>query len=203
MAGINFMKPRAESIKENARPKPRVFAEFAKIIHKSSEQNKGIKKKQISSEKLEQVKNKIREKTAKTQRKKLIFRLLLVAVLLVSTFFIAKKFYKSIEKGRLITEKKLEDAYAWKQKLIIEGFQQLKVGQFFRAKTKFLNAAKVDPDDYLLQLGLTTSYVKLCKHYDYGCDKVNNALNNLQSQYGITPEIEKLTIEYKEMQKEK
>jgi len=194
-----FFKPKVETIKSNARPKPRNFSKFIKKIRSSPDLKDRVKKKEITDEELEDVKSKIREKTTRVNRRKTIFRLLLVVVLLLPVYFIGQSFYKSIEKGRLITEKKHEETYKQRQKLIVEGFQQLKVRQYFRAKTKFLNAAKIDPDDYLLQLGLTKTYVKLCRYKGTNCKEAKESLNALVLEYGNLPEVEEVSNEYTEM----
>ncbi len=197
----SFTGPKAEMIKRNARPLPRIFAKFSKKKIKSKVLEEGIHEKEISEEELETVKRKIREKTANENRRKTRLRLLIIAVLLIPTFFIGHSFYKSIEEGKLLTAKELERSYEHRQELIVEGYKLLKTNQFFKAKIKFLSAAKIDPDDYPLQLGLTTCYVKLCRYARYDCDRGEKALDRLKAEYGNLPEINNLNTEFIKIRK--
>ena len=190
------MKPKAEIIRENARPKPRLFAEFTNKI-RGKKAKKGIFEKEISEEELDVVKTKIREKMVRINRRKLIFRLALITALLIPVFFIGQNFFQSNEEE---TEKQQLKAYEKRQKYIIEGYRCLQMNEFYRARRYFKRASDIDPDDYRLQLGFTKTYISLCKYYNVDCGKAAKSLQALKDVYGNQPGIKKVTEEFMQMQ---
>jgi hypothetical protein len=199
MPDFNFMKPKAESIKENARPKPRIFEEFSKNIRRKNRQQK-VNKRKINDEELKAVKTKIRNKIAKTNQRKLIFRLAIVTALLIPVYFIGQNFFKSVEEGKQIIEKQREKEYEKRQEYIIKGYRQLQLNNFYEARRYFKGARDIDPDDYPLQLGLTKTHINLCKYYNENCGEAARSLQNLKTEYGNQPGIKKVTEEFMQMQ---
>jgi Tfp pilus assembly protein PilF len=121
-------------------------------------------------------------------------------ILLIPVYFVGQKFFRSVDDGKQVVEKQRVKAYEKRQGYIIEGHKMLKVNDFYQARWFFKKAAEIDPNDYLLQLGLTRTYINLCKYYDVDCGKAAKSLQALKAEYGDQPGIEKVTNEFVEIQ---
>ncbi len=199
MADFSFIKPKTETIKENARPEPRTFAKFFENI-RGKVDKKGLNNRMISDEELKAVKSKIRKKIIQANRRQFVFRLSVVVILLIPVYFVGQRFFKSVDEGMQIVEKQRVKAYEKRQEYIIEGHNRLKINDFYEARWFFKKAAEIDPDDYLLQLGLTRTYMNLCKYHDVDCGKAATSLQALKTEYGDQPGIQEVVEEFIEIQ---
>ncbi len=192
MADFNFLKPKAETIRENARPQPRTFAKFYENIRGRADK-KDLNNKKISDEELKAIKSKIRKKIVRTNRRKHVFRLVVIIILLIPLYLIGKRFFSSLEEAN---RRQLEIAYEKRKEYIINGYKKLKINRFYEARGYFKKAAAIDPNDYLLQLGFTKTYINLCKYYDVDCGKAAMSLQALKTEYGDQPGIKKVVEEF-------
>lgn len=195
-----FIQAMINSLKANARPKRNIFVKSKNKLLTADTLKNPIAKKNISPAELKKVISRIKLKASVYNRKQKLFRLLFMGLFAIVFLFIGVKLYENIRLSQQETarqyEKAQQEAYESRQKLIIEGYAAIKSGNFVWARMKFFYAAKIDPDDYRLQLGLVICNVKLCKAKRVYCTEARDGLQKLRAEYGNLPEVEKISREF-------
>lgn len=199
MGGGGAIQAMIDSLKANKRQK-KDFGKHSKKEKIANKLKNTINDNGLSEQELQEVKSKIKQKMAKENRRKRIIRLSIFACLTIGVLILIYKFYINVEETQAYASEKYEQSQneelQRRQQYVLDGFKLLDYGNYKYAKIKFLRAAKIDPDDYLLQLGLTTAYVRLCMYQNTDCQEATNSLENLKKQYGLSKETVELSNEF-------
>lgn len=203
MGAGGFIQMMVDSLKANNRPKKHIFNNGKKKIVTSEQLKKPLVKKTISEEDLLIIKKRIRFKAFLANRKRLIYRLSTLVLLLILFLVLSFRFYEN-NKNRQTeianqTKHSTRKDFVKRQKLIIQGHQLINMGDYYAAKGKFYEAAAIDPNDYLLQLGIVTCDIRLCYSNNKYCTKAISGLRKLVEEYGDQPGIEQLIKEFNQL----
>lgn len=181
------------SLKNNARPRRKPFESLKREYKHSLRKHYGLEYHDVSKEKLEKVKLKIRKKLRNEERIRYL-KITVFAFIICSLLFtgvsIQLKRNNEINRQNRKAEKisAMTPAEQFKEYLN-NGYQLLNEEKYNDAKYLFLSALRIEPDNYKANLALTEAYIKNCVFNDTDCAKTENLLENNLEKFGRTDKL--------------
>lgn len=192
MGGGGAIQAMINSIKANAKPKRKHFKR-PKNKAEIDALKKSLKEKSISESELEYIKEQIRDNIRYQRHSQNIKIFLVFIIILIPLSIFSYKYYQGKQaKNKLVNENNEIKHH----KFVYEGYQLLKDGKLTAAREKFFEANKINPNDYVLELGLAKVYVKMCIYAQRDCWQANKKIEQLLQKYGQQTEIMKIKEEY-------
>lgn len=195
MGGGGAILAMINSIKANSRPKRKHFKR-PKDKAEIDALKKALKEKSISDSELKRIKEEIRFNVLHQRRTQNIKIFMVFLVILVPLSFFSFSYYQKLQMQNKLAEGYYSEQELKHNELVSEGYMLLKKGKLTAAKEKFFEANKINPNDYVLELGLAKVYVKMCIYANRDCWQANWKINKLLQKYGEQNEIMKIKNEY-------
>ncbi|PKQ61724.1 hypothetical protein BZG02_14975 [Labilibaculum filiforme] len=190
------------SIKNNARPKNDRFRSHSKDCIKRPSAIRTLEYKKVTESELKQIKNKIRVKALKENRKLKLLVLLISIPILGTIYCIAQYKIDDFQENHRIAAIKIqheidEIKQAKENKILYfleDGSSWLNKGHYKNAKTQFYNAYKIESDDYRINYANTKVYVLDCIENNVKCVTAERMVKGLKEKYGNKAEIVELEL---------
>lgn len=190
------------SLKNNARKKKNIFRARNKDHLNLHEKNSHLEYKIVPESELKQIKNQIRAKALKENRRiKISVLLVSIPILFIFYLIIQNRIDTFQEKQKLVAienQHKIDTIEQAKENKILhfleDGSRWLNKGHYKNAKTQFYNAYQLEPEDYRINYANAKAYVLDCIKNNVGCISAERMVKGLKEQYNNKPEIIELEL---------
>ncbi|MDX8340625.1 hypothetical protein SLH46_15615 [Draconibacterium sp. IB214405] len=179
-----------QSLRANARPKHHAYQDWEKADKRIFKNKYKLVSKQVSPEKLAQLKTKYRKEIEKDQKRTLILTILSIVIIIpLITFGIFQFFFSNSQNNYrpYVSEaekQKTEITIEQINYLLDSGYDWLNKSHYKNARYQFNRVLEVIPTNKDALFGMTASYVYECQKEHTNCERATELLQNYISKFG-------------------
>ncbi|WP_321346472.1 hypothetical protein [uncultured Draconibacterium sp.] len=179
-----------QSLRSNARPKHHAYQDWDKGEKRIFKNKYKLVSKQVSPEKLAQLKAKYRKKIERDQKRTQTITIVsLIIIIPLITFGIFQFFFSNSQRNyhpyvSEAEEQKTEITLEQINYLLDSGYEWLNKSHYKNARFQFNRVLEVNPGNKDALFGMAASYVYECQKEHTNCEKAKTSLQDYISNFG-------------------